>query len=165
MVREVRGRTSGRLRGRKSERGQVLVEFALLAPLFLLIVVGILQFGLALNFWLDMQRIANQGARWAVVNKFPTCASAPNVKCTSPTLQTHLADEPVSQGLNDKVCVDVTFPSGTSNVGDPVKVEVYAPFRFVALLNLAKIRLGADATMRLEQVPGRYGSGLGGTTC
>ena len=33
-----------------------------------MIVVGVIQFGVALNFWLDMQRIANQGARWAVVN-------------------------------------------------------------------------------------------------
>jgi Flp pilus assembly protein TadG len=157
---------SRRARCRKDERGQVLVEFALLLPLLLLIVVGILQFGLALNFWLDLQRIANQGARWAVVNSFPDCATAKDVQCTSPTLQGYLADEPVSAGLNDKVCVDITFPSGAGpDVGDPVKVEVYAPFRFVALLNLAQIRLGADATMRLEQKPGRYSGGLGGTTC
>ena len=53
---------------RSRERGQALVEFALIAPLFLLIVVGIIQFGIGLNYWLDLNRLANQGARWAVVN-------------------------------------------------------------------------------------------------
>src|SRR5687768_13441458 len=52
--------------GRERERGQALVEFALIAPLFLMIVVGIIQFGIGLNYWLDLNRIANQGARWAV---------------------------------------------------------------------------------------------------
>ena len=33
-----------------------------------MIVVGIIQFGVGLNFWLDLQRIANQGARWAAVD-------------------------------------------------------------------------------------------------
>ena len=52
---------------RSRERGQALVEFALIVPLFLIIVVGIIQFGVGLNYWLDLNRIANQGARWAVV--------------------------------------------------------------------------------------------------
>ena len=59
--------------GRSRERGQALVEFALIAPLFLVIVVGIIQFGIGLNYWLDLNRIANQGARWGVVDKYPDC--------------------------------------------------------------------------------------------
>ena len=45
-----------------------MVEFALILFPLLIIVAGIIQFGIALNYWLDMQRIANQGARWAAVN-------------------------------------------------------------------------------------------------
>ena len=40
-----------------------MVEFALILFPLLLIVAGIIQFGIGLNYWLDMQRIANQGAR------------------------------------------------------------------------------------------------------
>ena len=72
MVSAVHARRSSRApRRAERESGQALVEFALILPLFLLIVVGIIQFGVALNFWLDMQRIANQGARWAVVDRYP----------------------------------------------------------------------------------------------
>ena len=59
----------------------------------------------------------------------------------------------------------ISFPSTTKDVGDPVKVELAIPFTFVPILNLGTIKLTADATMRLEQEPGRYSAGLGGTTC
>ena len=71
MVSVVREKASRGDRHRERESGQALVEFALILPVFVLLVVGIIQFGVGLNYWLDMQRIANQGARWAVVNKFP----------------------------------------------------------------------------------------------
>ena len=51
-----------------------MVEFALILIPLLTIVVGILQFGIGLNYWLDMNRLSNQGARWAVVNSYPGCA-------------------------------------------------------------------------------------------
>ena len=163
MVSMVRESPSGEVRRLKRESGQALVEFALLLPLFMMIVVGIIQFGVGLNYWLDMQRIANQGARWAVVNKFPGCSSAPDTQCSTPTLQGYLASEPVSGGL--KPCVTIAFPVTTKNVGDPVKVELTNPFTFLPYVRLGKITLSANATMRLEQKPGRYSDGLGGTTC
>jgi hypothetical protein len=49
------------------------VEFALILLPFLLLVGGIVYFGIALNYWLDTQRLANEGARWAVVNEYPGC--------------------------------------------------------------------------------------------
>ena len=49
------------------ESGQATVEFALILFPLLLLVAGIIWFGIGLNYWLDMQRIANQGARWAAV--------------------------------------------------------------------------------------------------
>ena len=57
-----------------------MVEFALILIPLLILVVGILQFGIGLNYWLDMNRLSNQGARWAVVNSYPGCARTdPNV--------------------------------------------------------------------------------------
>ena len=47
-----------------------MVEFALILFPLLILVVGIIQFGIGLNYWLDMNRLANQGARWAVVNAY-----------------------------------------------------------------------------------------------
>ena len=57
---------------RARQDGQALVEFALIAPLLLMLVFGIIYFGIGLNYWLDMNRVANQGARQAAVNHWPT---------------------------------------------------------------------------------------------
>ena len=172
----VRENASREVRRRERESGQALVEFALILPLFVVLVVGIIQFGVGLNYWLDMQRIANQGARWGVVNKWPAdpdgpggkpgmsgaCLTDATAQCPQ-NLQIYLASEPVSGGLNP--CVNIAFPNTTKEVGDPVKVELAIPFTFVPILKLGTIKLTADATMRLEQSPGRYGAGLGGTSC
>ena len=83
MVSAVREKTSRGARRRERESGQALVEFALILPLFLMIVVGVIQFGVALNFWLDMQRLANQGARSAAVN----CGPAAGNQCGPTTLE------------------------------------------------------------------------------
>jgi len=133
---------------RPRERGQAMVEFAIIAPLFIMLVAGIIQFGVILNFWLDMQRIANQGARWAVVDGYPGCPRTGPTGC-SPTLQEYLASEPVSGGLTP--CVKITFPDGNlSTVGKPVKVRLESSFAVVPIVEVGTINLGADATMRLE---------------
>jgi hypothetical protein len=137
---------------RSGESGQAMVEFALIAPLFLLIVVGIIQFGIGLNYWLDLNRIANQGARWAVVDKYPNCpgtVGAPG--CSSPnTLEAHLESAPVSGGLsaNATICFETT-----PTVGEPVTVKVESPFTFLPIMDIGTITLRGRATMRLEQKP------------
>jgi hypothetical protein len=141
------------------EEGQALVEFALIAPLFLLLVAGIIQFGVALNYWLDMQRIANQGARWAVVNSYPGCPrSGPDAPC-SPTLQEYLASAPVSGGLAPtvQICFEEQngSPSGAA-VGDPVTVRLTSQFDFVPIVQIGQLELRGVATMRVEQPPTRY---------
>jgi hypothetical protein len=151
-------RTPGR-RLLAREDGQALVEFALLAPLLLLIVVGIIQFGVGLNYWLDMQRIANQGARWAVVNAYPGCPrTGPDAPC-SPTLQQYLASRPVSSGLDPdvEICFEeqTGAPSGAT-VGDPVTVRLTTQFQLVPLIRIGTLDLTGAATMRVEQKPTRY---------
>jgi len=167
MVSAVPKNASTGARGRERERGQVLVEFALLLPLFLMLVIGIIQFAVALNFWLDMQRIANQGARWAVVNEYPGCPrTGPNTPCST-TLQSYLADQKISQGetLNVTIC----FPLGANTVGNPVKVKLSQPLSFMRIVSaftpdrILSFTLRAEATMRLEQKAGRYAANGSGT--
>ena len=62
-----------------------MVEFALILFPLLILVVGIIQFGIGLNYWLDMNRLANQGARWAVVNGWPNCPNAQATACNATT--------------------------------------------------------------------------------
>jgi hypothetical protein len=160
MVSAVRANASRAPRRAERESGQALVEFALILPLFLLIVVGIIQFGVALNFWLDMQRIANQGARWAVVDRYPLpdgsyCTESTPQPC-SESLQTVLANQRIAEGevIEPYIC----FPSGTSEVGDAVTVRMDRNFNFLSIVapDGLNINLHASATMRLEQEPETY---------
>ena len=135
-----------------------MVEFALILIPLLILVVGIIQLGIGLNYWLDMKRIANQGARSAA-NEYPGCgipttSGQPNtVSCggTAVSLQRYIACQKLPGAL--KPTVTITFPDGGSSdkLGDPVKVEVSSPFTFRAIMKLGTINLKAQTTMRLEQ--------------
>jgi hypothetical protein len=147
-----------------------MVEFALILFPLLILVAGIIQFGIGLNFWLDSNRIANQGARQAVVNHwpgcdrtvvgvctvatwYPSCAGAPPAQTS---LVTYLRCQTISQGLRDSAVVSVCWPDdgdATNNgkAGSPVRVRVESNFDFVPILQLGTITLRGDATMRLEQ--------------
>jgi hypothetical protein len=50
----------------RSERSQGLTEFALIAPIILLLTFGIIDFGRGLYFYITLQQAANEGARVAV---------------------------------------------------------------------------------------------------
>jgi TadE-like protein len=133
-----------------------MVEFALILFPLLLIVVGILQFGIGLNYWLDMQRIANQGARWAAVD----CGRTPAIVC-NPTLETYLEQQPLSKGNDPDVTIcyeaKTGSPVGTAGVGDPITVRLTKPFKLLPILGIGQINLTAAATMRLEQKPTQGG--------
>ena len=151
------------VRRHKREEGQALVEFALIIPLFLMIVVGIIQFGVALNFWFDLQRLANQGARSAAVN----CGTAPGNQCGSTSLEEYLGartattpdGQVISKGNVPRVEVCYVPPSQpppanwVPSTGDAVRVTLIDTYRLQAIARLAKIDLTARATMRLEQSP------------
>jgi len=144
-----------------SEEGVALVEFALLLPILVVLLFGMLDFGKGFNYWIDATHLANEGARWAVVNKNPSTSGQ--------TLQQYIRDQATTGELRDggtdsiqdalKVCI--TFPSGTSNVGDPVKVTVSTTYRWLSVLTaevpgLADTEIRGSATMRLEAAPTNY---------
>jgi Flp pilus assembly pilin Flp len=157
---------TGVRRPRQDENGQAMVEFALILFPLLLLVAGIIQFGIALNFWLDMNRIANQGARQAVVNHWANCPRIPETPaCTATTvgannsLATYLRGQAISRGLRDSVCVFVTYPEDNDpatepgSAGSPVRVTLESDFDLLPILGVGSLRLRGTATMRLEQDP------------
>jgi len=52
---------------RRPERGQSLLEFAVVAPLFLLIVMGVVDFGVGLKSWIQVTNAAREAARYGAV--------------------------------------------------------------------------------------------------
>ena len=49
------------------ERGQALVEFAMVVPIFLILVFGIVDFGMGLRAWISITNSAREGARYGAV--------------------------------------------------------------------------------------------------
>jgi Flp pilus assembly protein TadG len=52
------------------ERGQSAAEFALVAPVLIMLVLGAIQFGIAFNTWVTLTDAARAGARRAIVARF-----------------------------------------------------------------------------------------------
>ena len=140
-----------------AESGVALVEFALVLPLLLLIIFGIFDFGRALNYMNDGQQMANEGARWAVVDRRPGGGSSLQDDIRRQASTKELLNGSSSVTSPAKVCI--SFPNGTANVGDPVKVTVTSTYNWLPLLNLASTSLSATATMRLERTPTVYSAG------
>ena len=57
---------------RRGDRGAAAVEFALVLPLLLLLVVGIIQFGRVFSLQIQLSGAANAGARYLSVNPTQT---------------------------------------------------------------------------------------------
>src|ERR671915_133964 len=57
--------------GRSGETGAVMVEFALILPLVLILFLLIIDFGRAMNYWIDETHLASEGARFAAVDRTP----------------------------------------------------------------------------------------------
>ena len=133
-----------------------MIEFALVLPLTLVLVFGILDFGKAFNYWIDETHLANTGARWAVVNKNPGADDGLSLQ----EYVKSLADTPeLASGMT--VCVE--FPAGTSNVGDPVRMVVSYPYDWMPFLDsqlgITTTTLTSTATMRIEAPQTAYEAG------
>ena len=141
------GAQSSRGRGRlRQERGQAVVEFALVVPLLCLIIIAILHFGKVMNYWLDLNHVASETARKAAVNTFASDGDYDT--WARGRLETSELRTGGTTSIPAAATVDVCLPEG-GDVGDPVTVQVGVAY---ALPFIGKtITLRGGATMRLEQ--------------
>jgi Flp pilus assembly protein TadG len=150
------------------DRGAALVEFALVLPLLLVLILGTLDFGKAINYWIDETHLAAEGARFAVVNKNPGSGVSLQqyIKQQADTGELRNGGPSVG-GTGAQVCIDFPASAGGSPVvGDPVRVRVTSTYHWMlggllALLHLpstftATTSVSGAATMRLEAMPTNY---------
>lgn len=85
---------------RKRNEGQALVEFALIAPIFILLVLGVVEFGRAWNVKQTLTDAVREGCRTAVVAKsgttLNTVANSMNAYMVAASLDTASATKSVS---------------------------------------------------------------------
>jgi Flp pilus assembly protein TadG len=141
-----------------SEQGQTLVEFALILPILLLLVVGMFDFGSAFNQKNELNFLANAAARYAEVNSCTGCAS--NGKST-------IAKQVQGTASGLGSTPSITFclaprPDGVTNdgsVGNPLKVTANVPFNWLGV-NIPGLPTGplaggltSSVTVRILQAP------------
>jgi Flp pilus assembly protein TadG len=125
--------------GLQASLGAAAVEFALVLPLFLVLLFGVVEFGLIIYAKGIITQASREGARYGVVYSL-----TPKTKgAIEAYVQTYLQN--------------AGFPGATVNatLGDPLSVKVDYPYRFSVLPNFitdltGDLNLSADTTMRPE---------------
>lgn len=128
---------------RKSRQGAAVIEFAIIAPVFLLLVFGMITFGQALMVQQVLVNTSREGARQAAVDGSVIDVDA------------YLAVSAITGALTQYEVngVIVNDPSG-ADYGDAVTVRISVPFSNVSWLPapdfLGDAILSAASTMRRE---------------
>jgi Flp pilus assembly protein TadG len=123
----------------RNERGSVAVEFGLIAPIFFLLLFGIIDFGRAFYTVHDLAAAVREGARYAAVLDDPA-GRADEVRAVVQNFALSFGGEPVTDAQ-----IEVDF-DGQSVV---VRIRDYA-FDFI-VLPFGDVNLTRQATLRWER--------------
>jgi Flp pilus assembly protein TadG len=131
-------------------RGQALVEFAIVLPVFFLLVAGMFDFGLGIYSDLTLVNAAREGARLGVIDPGNTSAIEARVRAMADNLDHAKLDVDVAceraSGGSFTACSDPKWQPG-----DATRVTVsYDYTTFFPLLFGTEIPLSSEARMRIE---------------
>jgi Flp pilus assembly protein TadG len=130
----------------KREEGAAAVEFAILLPLLMLILFGIIEFGLVLFNQEVITNASREGARYGIVIGSPR----PSTGQIQGVVNTYLTNAGLNSG---NASISVAGAQGTS--GSDLTVGVVYPYNFLVLPNFAAglsdiLNLSATTVMKLE---------------
>jgi Flp pilus assembly protein TadG len=137
--------------GQRDQDGAAAVEFALLLPLLVLLLFGLIQFGIAFNTKIQATNAAREGARMAVVG----IDNWADVGGGLPFWQA--VQQNAGVGDIDNCVLDTTdVVGGTLTVTFDYPLDLVIPF----MPNPPSWQTGtAQATMRIEQLSASIGPG------
>jgi Flp pilus assembly protein TadG len=146
----VRSPAGSTRRAGRRRRGQSLVEFAVVLPVFLLLLAGMCDFGLGLYSQMTVINAAREGARLGVVEPGNVSGIDSRVRAMAAGLD----------GSNLTVSITCLEPSGSTFVacssppwqsGDSVKVKVDYVYRMIWPLAFGTpLNLSSTVQMRIE---------------
>lgn len=128
-----------------------MVEFAIVLPVLLMIIAGILSFGRYMNYASQQTQMAAQAARWAALNVNPS---------STLTLQNYVQAQATGelQAGSSSVTTAVkvylyTYPkTAATTPGTPVVACVISTVSLLPMLNtVTSMQIVESATMRIEQ--------------
>jgi len=116
----------------KNQKGASSIEFALILPVLVMLMVGIFEFGMAYSNYIAITHAAREGARLAAVNQFSE----------------ELVRERAYPVTPDSI--SLTYPYGNVH-GEPVMVTIkYNKKIEIPLWGEAVLPLQSQASMRIE---------------
>jgi Flp pilus assembly protein TadG len=132
---------------RRNRRGAAVVEFAIVAPVFILLVLGMVEVGRGIMVQQVITNAAREGARRAVLDGATDSSVISDVR-------TYLQNAGFSASQANAATIDPDIP--TAKYGNPASVTVSIPYSQVGWVPLpqylgSKI-LTSSSTMRCEAV-------------
>ncbi len=136
-----------------NSNGGAVVEFALVLPILVLILFGIVEFGLLLFNKQVITNASREGARAGIVQKVPRLTTTDIENVINNYAQAHLITF-----ASAKPAPSTTVPNVCSTFGQDLSVTVTYPYQFLTLSNLMRfmgsgtntITLTAQTTMKCE---------------
>jgi Flp pilus assembly pilin Flp len=116
----------------RKENGTTAVEFALILPVFIVIIFAILEFGIVFNNWIALTYAAREGVRMAVVDEYDEAV--------------------VRQRVPTAKIESITVDGIDGEIGDPVTVNVTGKVinLNIPFLSEKDVSLTSSATLRIE---------------
>lgn len=163
-----------------TQRGAVAVEFALVVPIFLVLLFGTIEFGRLIYLWNTVQEVSRSAARQAVVTDFTDTAAITAIKrsavfrATDGTLPastevsnanvaisylnaagTVPAVMPLNPGDNIAACLDATRTDSCIRYVEVkvLKADGSGPIQFVPLIGFFSATPGVLSTLNMPSIP------------
>jgi Flp pilus assembly protein TadG len=148
----------------KREGAQSLAEFAIVVPLFLILVFGIIDFGMGLRAYITVSQATREGARYAAVgNPAGTFAGGGTGQCNGSTTTSavgRVCSAMDGLDLTDIQTVAVTYPAGQLP-GNSVRVRTEFRYHYITPIRTfltvfsggsvpAYLTISSTTDMRLE---------------
>lgn len=142
----------------EGERGASLVEFALILPIFAILLFGLIDFGLVFGGFTSLRSGTGAGARDASVNFYdPGCTTGTDTQKMVCTIEKRIG---TPTGTTGSVTVNIVFPDVTSPATPQIGNEVEVCTSVAATSSTGLTRpflsgtvLHSSSTFRLEQTP------------
>jgi len=125
----------------KNQKGQAMVEFALILPILLLLVMGIAEFGMMFNSYLSVQNATREGARIGIVGA-TDLEIEERILNTSPSLRKERIAITIEPGNDGRIS------------GETLRVLVNYDYQmvvpFISIIFGGSVNLSGESSMRIE---------------
>lgn len=124
----------------RRESGAAAVEFALIAPILLLLLIGIVEFGRVYNAQIELTGAAREGVRVMAIQNNPASARS----------ATRVAAPSLSPAITDSQIAILSSPANTGlcAAGSTVTVTATYPMKFLTGMFGATITLTGKSVMK-----------------